>query len=226
MLTSKPLGTVAYMGGVPAVLEKFAWAWGQMIQFNAETMRKGEHIHYDRATASYLPWARNELARTMLGDWLLMLDTDHQFEPDVVIRMVRLMQDKGLRILTAIYQYKGHPYTPVVFGGVNGQRRQITDWSDDMTAFRVASAGAGTLLVRRDVFDQIRRELHEQPFDPVGVIGEDHSFFSRAGRCGIPAWCCPAIESHHLEIRPLSLELYDRPGIGPMGGTAVEGLRA
>ena len=221
----KTLGTVAYMGGVAAVLEKFAWSWGQMVQFNAENMRSGEQIHYARATASYHAYARNELAENMIGDWLLMLDTDHEFEPDLVIRMVELAQKNKLRILSAMYQYKGWPYAPVAFGGTPGERRQITDWSDGMKAFRIASAGAGSLLVCRDVFQEIREKLHELPFDPIPPIGEDHSFFSRAGRCGIAAWCSADIQSHHLEIRPVSLELYDRPGLAASGGTAVEGLQ-
>lgn len=225
LIRRRCLGTVAYLGGTPAVLEAFAWSWGQMAAFNAENVQPGEFIHLDKAPFSYHSAARNYLAARMLGDWLLMLDADHAFDPDLAIRMARLLVGSQLYVLTGLYLHRREPYPPVLYGGEDGDRHTIRDWSDNLDLFPVTSAGAGTLMVRRDVFQEIGEKLGEAPFDPRPPLGEDHSFFARLHQLGIQAWCAPSISSQHLEIRPLGLEHYRRPGLSGTGLQEVQGLR-
>ena len=100
LLGRKAIGTVAYMGGLPAVLEAFTWSWGQMIQYNQEVFCEGsEYIHYERTTISDHAPARNNLVTKFVGDWLIQMDTDHQFEPDIVARMVKLANLHELDVL-------------------------------------------------------------------------------------------------------------------------------
>ena len=222
---SKAIGTVAYLGGTPANLEKFTWAWGQMIQFNAECCAPGEYVNIDRATHSVHDVARNELVDRMMGDWLLMLDMDHEFEPDLAIRMWLLMQRKNLDVLTAIYTFRYAPHPPVIYHDEGEMRKRIVSWTPDMDIIPIDACGAGSLMVRRGVFERMVLELNERPFSRRGEKGEDHSFFIRCKELGIKSWCCPAIESFHLQVRPLSLADYE-PGMIPTGKTHdVTGLR-
>ena len=95
VMCNKFIGTVAYLGGVPSVLEEFCWSWSQMVQYNTEYLcQPGELIFYDRARASYHAFARNTLASRMRGDWIVMLDTDHLFE----VRQYEMVQ----RVLTEV----------------------------------------------------------------------------------------------------------------------------
>ena len=116
MYGRKPKGTVAYMGGIPAVYEPFCWAWGQLIQYNEEFLcNDKEYIHYYRATFSDHAPARNSIVKSSLGDWLFMLDTDHIFEPDILHRLLRSMEELDLDVITGIYQFKKHPFSPVIY---------------------------------------------------------------------------------------------------------------
>ena len=206
----KVLGTVAYMGGVPAVLEQFAWSWGQLIQFNTEYMcNPDEIIHYDRASISLHAMARNSLAERMYGDWLLMLDTDHSFDPDILLRLHTKMMTYDLDVIVGAYTFKVPPYTPVAYIDSTSGYKMIGKWTDDVDLLRIDSAGAGCLLVRRKVFDRIRDELKEQPFDMKDGFGEDHSFFKRLERLEIPVFLHTKAECHHLEVRRLSLKDSD-----------------
>lgn len=210
----KPIGTIAYMGGVMAVPEPFAWSWGQMVQYNAEYLcEPNECVHYCRATISIHSAARNSIVQQFKGDWLLMLDTDHVFDPDIAARMVFKMNKYHMDVLSGIYHYKSPPYAPVLYTWAeDGERMQILgDWErpDPPYFIPVAAAGAGCLMVRRSVFQCIKEELKEEPFDITPPFGEDMSFFRRLKKLGIQAYCDPALECNHLRLHPVSSKDYN-----------------
>lgn len=210
LLMNKVLGTVAYMGGVPAILEEFVWSWTQLQAYNTEYVcGPGEYLHYDRAKISVHDCARNVLAESMRGEWLLQLDCDHAFEPDLLGRLLRVAEETGADVVTGLYLQRFAPFAPVLYQQRPDGLRQLGDWDHGATAIEVDSAGGGCLWVRRRVFDRIREELHEQPFERVQGMGEDHSFFLRLKKLDIKAVCAPAVECHHLHIKALELSDYD-----------------
>jgi len=201
------LGTVAYLGGLPALPEMFCWSWGQMLAFNAEWLPADAFIRYDRAGMSLHVLARNDLARRMEGDWLLMLDTDHAFEPDLCRRLVHRLETYSLDVLCGLYLFKSPPHSPVLYADQDGLK-PLRDWYRE-GLMRIDGAGAGCLMVRGTVFERIRETLGEEPFEPrPGCAGEDLAFFLRLKELGIAAWVDTRIECPHLRILPLTLENY------------------
>jgi hypothetical protein len=85
----------------------------------------------------------------------------------------------------------------------------ITNW-ENKQLIPIDSAGAGTLLIRRNVIERIGAELKEEPFSITPPYSEDNSFFSRTRKLGIQAYCTPYIESLHLRTQPLSSADYER----------------
>lgn len=229
LIGKNTIGTIAYLGGVMALPEPFVWSWAQMIEYNAEHLATAaERIHYDRATVSYHSFARNTLAQRMNGKWLLMMDTDHQFEPDIAARMLYKMDIYDIDVLVGTYQFKSPPYAPVLFGynPKTDKRYVIGDWKKDVDVMQIHSAGAGCLMVRRSVFDRIKDELKEEPFDIMSPWSEDHSFFERLHKLGIKAYFSPNIEAHHLVYRSLSIDDdYDRKNIKVRREATVEGFQ-
>lgn len=217
-LSNKVLGTVAYLGGLPAVLEEFAWAWGQLVQFTTEQCLPGTSVHFDRATLSLHDVARNDLARRMRGDWLLMLDCDHAPEPDLVWRMLDRLDSAKIDVLTGLYPYKRPPHSPVLYVRADDLYAPVGSWrpvdpAQELGLFRVDAAGGGCLLVRRAVFDRVEAELGEGPFDRLRPLGEDMSFFKRLERLGIPAYCDGRVECPHLAVRAVTMADYDRDAV-------------
>lgn len=202
ILGRKTLGTVGYMGGVPAVLETFCWCWSQMVQYNAEFLETGlTCIHYDRARYSDHAPARNSLVEGMLGEWLLMLDTDHEFEPDILRRFLTLQAETGAQVISGLYRFKTEPYSPVAYA--NGSQ-PVASWPDDLQLFEIDGGGGGALFVMREVYNRITEELKCGPFDRLLGISEDHSFFQRCKKLGIKTYLAPRIEAHHLHIVPVT----------------------
>ena len=204
----KPIGTIGYLGGVPAVLEEFCWSFGQLVEFNAEQIETPQsYIHYDRVKYSDHAPARNALVRQMKGNWLLQLDTDHQFEPDLLARILRLYQEAGVRVISGLYRFKRPPYAPVAFGGDNGT--PILEWAPGLELFEITGAGAGCLFVERSVFDEIATKCKCEPFDRLPGTSEDHSFFRRCKECDIKTYLAPNIEFDHLTVSRVTSDLYD-----------------
>lgn len=209
----KIIGTIGYLGGIPALLEPFTWSWGLLCAHTTEVMAPGEHIHYDRAKMSLHDYARAELLARMRGDWILMLDTDISFEPDLAARMVWTMNRFNVDVLTGVYVYKHPPHYPVLYrcNKATDKFEIIGDFDRSSEIFRVDGAGAGVLLVRRRVFERITTELRESPFDRSDLKGEDFSFFRRLMRLNIPTWCAWKIQVQHLEIKGFGLEDFEPP---------------
>src|SRR5262245_54361146 len=146
----RTIGTIAYMGGLPATLERFTWAWGQLIAYCYEYLcAPGEIIHLDRATVSFHAFARNSLAERMLGDWLLMLDTDHEPDSDIAVRLVYQMQRVDAAVIVGVYCHRAAPGSPVLYQWNDDASLvlPIADWDEGAELLEVGSAGAGCLLV-------------------------------------------------------------------------------
>lgn len=211
----KAIGTVAYMGGVPAVLEPFCWAWGQMIQHNQERLCSGpDFVHYDRAAMSDHAPARNSLVGRFLGDWLIQMDTDHRFDPDIVSRMVRYANANAIDVLSAVYYTKGQPHVPVLFEWVDiGGRpglQHLAVWDPKVRVLPIGSAGGGCLFIRRKVFDALALAYPgEGAFDRIKPFSEDHSLFVRCKEQGIKCYAAMAVETQHLRIAEVTGADFD-----------------
>lgn len=227
LLMNKCIGTIARMGGVPSLLTPFVDSFIDMAQWNAEYLcGPGEWVHYPRAPqVSIHDVARNAIAESFAGEWLLMLDTDHQFEPDIAARLIRVSEETGCDVVTGLYQYKAAPHLPVLYYHRDGGMVPIGDWDRSVSALEIDSAGAGCLFIRRGVFDRIQAELEEQPFARIKHYGEDHSFFLRLKTLGIKSVCATRVECHHLQVRPLGLADCDVEGLEMSDPMPVRGYR-
>ncbi len=207
IIGSKTLGTVSYLGGLPAVLEEFCWSWGQLVAYTSEWAQPGL-VHWERSKFSDHAPARNALTTRIVGEWLIQLDTDHVFEPDLVARLVHTADKYGVDVLSGFYQMKTSPHVPVLFQWVGPEDapglQPLATWPPEVKVLEVGSAGAGCLFVRRGVFERVTTELGEQPFDKIFPYSEDHSFFLRLKRLNIPAYAALNIDYPHLRIGPVT----------------------
>jgi GT2 family glycosyltransferase len=199
----KALGTVAYCATAPFVMERFAFSYGQMMAYNTAHIEKpGEIIYYDKQAMSWLPRGRNDIAKSMRGDWVFMLDADLEFDPDILERMLYLFEKHKAPVVTGIYTYKRKPHFPVLYQ-YNSKRQVyeiVAKWDGDADLFRVDAAGSGCLLIHKDVFTIIWHKLKEDPFDPIRQLSEDFSLFDRLRRVGVGVYVAPKVTLTHLGV--------------------------
>jgi glycosyltransferase involved in cell wall biosynthesis len=215
LISKRCLGTVAYLGGTPAILEKFSWALLNLSLYNSEFLTQYDtYINYDRSKVSDHAKARNELVQSMRGDWILMLDADHNPDPDLLARMLNLFQKYKLEVLVGVYQVKLFPYPPLIYmwDDKHENFELVSSFKTEGDIFEIGASGGGCLLIRRTTIYRILNELKELPFSHTfqknGKIplSEDLSFFKRCYDLGIQPFCATNIENPHLEIAEITME--------------------
>ena len=149
---------------------------------------------------------RNAVARTMVGDYLLCVDTDMMWQPEDIRALLELDKD----IAGGLYLDPTRPpYACLVFDDYG----YITDIPKE--PFECNSIGAGFLFIKRRVIDALLvPEFVEKsglPFDLVLVdkehlmdglsvwVPEDLSFCMRARYAGFSVWCHPGVRIGHIK---------------------------
>ncbi len=147
--------------------------------------------------------SRNSLASQALQqeiDYVLWLDSDMVFEPDLLERMMNTLQENNLDILSGLYFRRVPPYTPVLFDKLEIKEDETCEWTEfhDIPdkLFKVGGCGFGCVLMKTDPFFDVHSKFGNM-FAPFGNTGEDLAFCWRARQCGYDIWCDPSIICGH-----------------------------
>jgi hypothetical protein len=173
-----------------------------------------------RQSSLYIQNNRNNLvmdARDVKADWLLQIDGDHHFAPNM-LRVLMSTADKITRpIVAGLYSNIGHTndnasvqIIDCVYGEVeNGQYRALTV-PDDMQPFQCDAIGSGILLVHMSVFYKLKFpwfwvELFQDPQKLLPQpMNEDIAFCRYARSEGYQIWCDPRPDIAHWKSLPLT----------------------
>ncbi len=149
--------------------------------------------------------SRNMLAAKAVeigADYVLWLDSDQTFNPDLLVRMWKTLTENKLDILTGLYFRRVPPYSPVLFDKLDMKDGicEWTDWKDKpipLELFEVGGCGFGCVLMKTDVFFDVQGKYGDM-FGPINRVGEDLSFCWRARQCGYKVFCDPDIICGHV----------------------------
>jgi hypothetical protein len=171
-----------------------------------------------RAEGLYVTENRNELVRQALdakADWLLQIDGDESFSPDLLRILMRTADEYKRPVVVGVYANIG---SVVENGGFNivdciyaetddGQYRGVVP-PDNMQPFQVDAAGTGIFLTHMSVFKKISApwfwlEMIQLPSKKVQFMNEDIAFCRILREHGFPIWCDPLAEAIHWKRLPL-----------------------
>ena len=184
---------------------------------------------------------RNQITRTFWedtdADWLWWIDTDMQFAPDTLDRMIEAADPTDRPILGALCfsfnQGESQEIIPTLYGLVDGPEGQPVparafSLPEPDGVHHVWATGTGCLLVHRRVVDAV---FHHRP-DPEGqawgetswpwfkfsdwtvenlpdVMGEDLTFCARANAAGFPVHVDTRIEVGHVKPVVIDRRSYE-----------------
>ena len=140
------------------------------------------------------------MAMEAKADYVLWLDSDVVFQPDL---MEKLMEDiQGKDMVTAVYHGRRAPFRPVIYKTItpgllpmNIKVEQYNEYPMD-GLFEIEGCGFGAVLMKTGVIRDVAETFH-QTFGPIPGLGEDLSFCVRARSCGYKIWCDPQLQIGH-----------------------------
>jgi hypothetical protein len=224
----------------------FMSCWGDMLQYDA---CRGRHLVDGGGTMKITSGPRIAEARSQLVDaffgeetlaeasWLLMIDSDMTFPPDLVERMLKVADAETVPILGALCFAGGRDHAPYptiyreVAAEANGKPfvgiEPYHDYPRDALV-KVGGTGAACLMVHRQVFIAMSHPYPEgfgttadgtkSPYPwfveglvtPTGEpIGEDIAFCRRATQLGIPIHVDTSVKLGHVKTFILDEGWYD-----------------
>lgn len=159
--------------------------------------------------------SRNELARRAIqmdADYVLWLDSDMVFDPDLLERMFARMESDNLDFLTGLCFRRTPPFSPAIFDKLE-YKKGVVLWTDyhgkvlPNEPFEVGGCGFAAVLIKTDVIMSVQAK-HQAMFTPMQNTGEDLSFCLRARDCGFRIVCDPTIELGHIGYNIVTREFY------------------
>ena len=167
------------------------------------SMRYVGEVQFIFTECSLIYQARTALCRMAMeagADYVLWLDSDVVFQPDLMERMMDDIQGKDM--VSAIYHARKPPFRPVIWKTIrtgllpeNAQVEQYDDYPED-GLFEIEGCGFGAVLMKTGVIRDVAETFH-QTFGPIPGLGEDLSFCVRARNCGYKIWCDPSLQIGH-----------------------------
>ena len=166
------------------------------------TLKKVGECSIAMQMGSLIYTSRNDLGAMAINnefDYVLWLDSDQVFDPDLLERMLKKLQDEDLDILTGVYFRRVAPYSPVLFKSLSYNNPGAT-WDEygDLPPglFEAAGCGFGCVLMSVDVLMSVQAKFGTM-FQPLQGLGEDLAFCWRARQCGYKIMCDPTIKVGH-----------------------------
>lgn len=185
-------------------------------------MRKAGDIGFAISSSSLVYDARNNLAKQAVDggfDRILWLDSDMDFDTDLLERLTSDLEEHKLDIVGGIYFSRKEPIVPVVYQKVGYYHDEELDTvtpcalnyyeypKDEL--FPCEGIGFGAVLVTVDLVKKVQ-EKYGLPFSPVLGFGEDLSFCIRARDVGATIMCDSRIKVGHVGNKAYTEKDYAR----------------
>lgn len=131
--------------------------------------------------------SRNAIAEMFTGDWLAMIDDDQVYQPEMLVTLLRHLEDPRVDIVTPLIMRRRFPHPNVLVLASDDpakphETRQLVLDRKERGLREVHAAGAGVMVLRRSVFERVPK-----PWFEWGRMSEDYTLClkARAAGCGI-----------------------------------------
>ena len=160
--------------------------------------------------SSLIYTARNELGKKAIdmgADYVLWLDSDMMFAPDILKKMMARERD----FVTGVYYRRVQPFSPVLFDQLDITEEGTTFHNVDVVPeelSEIAACGFGCVLMKTQVLFDVAA-IYQDMFSPIGGCGEDLSFCHRARSIGYKIFVDPQIQCGHVGHHVITKEFYE-----------------
>lgn len=159
--------------------------------------------------------SRNSLVKKALAmdaDYILWIDSDMVFEPDLQKRLLADIKETGADMVTALCFRRRPPFTPCLFkkAGVKdgvGYHEEYPDYPKD-SLFEIEGCGFGAVMMKTDLLLDIAAQSGNW-FEPFGQFGEDIAFCVRMRQAGGRIFADSRVKVGHVGHMIVTESMYD-----------------
>ena len=150
---------------------------------------------------------RNRIAERALDlecTHLLFLDADMSYPPDTITKLLA----NDVDICGALCFKRWPPFIPTLFIGEKYEMKLMDPWPSGLV--EVTATGTGCLMIKTDVFNQIKYPWFEFTKNENGdTVGEDIGFCYKAADVGIKVHVDTTIETEHIAQMRINRNWYE-----------------
>lgn len=173
------------------------------------TIRRPGETMVSFLIGSLITDARNSLAKQAISagaDYILWLDSDMTFPPNVLEKMLKHMEE-GKDIVSGLYFRRRPPFTPVLFKHLEKGNNVAYDDYPKETVFECDGVGFGCVMMKKEILLDVLLNCGTF-FDQIDNYGEDLSFCMRAKEQGYKIYCDSTIKCGHVGQVVVDEEIY------------------
>jgi hypothetical protein len=142
---------------------------------------------------------------------LIMLDSDHEHEKDIVHQLLKHMVKNPERLVVAAMNYRrGPPFEPQAYWrDDDGRLYTKPDFEGGLQKFD--AVGTGAIAIAREVFERIPPTWFGYTYEHVMdrcYPSDDTCFCRRCGAAGIDIWVDPEVTSPHLTTQKVDRKFF------------------
>ena len=153
------------------------------------------NVCYEGATLVYI--SRDNLVKRAMSeqfDWVLWLDADMVFKPDIINHLIIAKKD----FITGVFRGRHGGTKIALYDSLFPPKR----WDDSrywnaMDLEKIAGCGFGCVLIKTDILKEVMLE-YGTCFTPTPQLGEDLAFCKRATDLGYDIWTSRNAEVGHI----------------------------
>ena len=176
------------------------------------TLKKVGEVVIAFQIGSLIYTSRDNLSKQAIkmgADYILWLDSDMVFEPDILEKMLDTIGED--EIITGLYFRRVSPFSPVLFDKLEMEDDGChwTEFKDiPDKPFEVGGCGFGCVLMPTEAVAGVSLNFREM-FNPMKCVGEDLAFCYRARKSGYKIICDPSIKLGHVGHTVITEEFYN-----------------
>ena len=192
----KVLVAVPCMGTIPVETVRCLMA----LQHSGAVVFQSQSVIYE---------AREEIAKSAIEegfDYILWLDSDMIFEPNVLGKLMACKKD----VVSGVYFKRVFPYTPVIYTPKKDKLEVYEDYPTHSGIFEIGACGFGCVLTKVSVIKAVMDKYGGAFFPIGGTISEDISFCMRARNLGYKIFCEPSVSCGHISQMTVTKEYYEQ----------------
>lgn len=140
--------------------------------------------------------------------YILFIDSDMVFPPELVEQMVKVAEENDADLLTGLYFKRKLPTQPLICdevyfkqdpqtGMVDTGARIYEDYPRD-SVFEIAACGMGCCLIKMSAIQDCANACRMSPYQPLPGLSEDFSFCFRMKQLGKKMLCDSRVKVGHV----------------------------